>query len=320
MVFNMNDLTPNRAFIALMQAARPFLHRAIALSLFVGTFSPPASASDTIRKIQESKTIVLAFMGTVDNLSPFAMIEPGGDVGGYTIEICRKIVQGIRQELRMPNLKVQYFPVNASTRFNALTDNRADLECSVSTNNTDRRKKVAFTIPHFFTSVRMLVRADSNIKDWRDLRNKRIVTVKNTSMIDVINKRSNIRYLGLAIAELDSDQDCLRMLEQGAADAFIMDEVLLHGARESTANPEKLAIRGAPLSIEPYAIMLRKDDPEFKKMVDRQMARLAISGEIFRLYNRWFMQPMGPDGRSMNMPMSYILRDSLRYPTDKITN
>ena len=110
------------------------------------------------------------------------------------------------------------------------------------------------------------------------------------------------------------------MLEQGLADAFVMDEVLLHGTRENAANPEKFAIRGTPLSVEPYAIMLRKDDPDFKKMVDVQMAKLAVSGEIFRLYNRWFMQPLGPEGRVMNLPMSYLLRDSLRYPTDKIAN
>jgi len=110
------------------------------------------------------------------------------------------------------------------------------------------------------------------------------------------------------------------MLEQGLADAFVMDEILLYGARASAGNPDKLVIAGTSLSVEPYAIMLRKDDPEFKKMVDKQMAKLVASGEILRLYNRWFMQPIGPERRMLNMPMSYILRDSLRYPTDKITN
>lgn len=279
-----------------------------------------ANASDTLKKIQESKTVVVAFMGVVDNLSPFVLIEPDGEVSGYSIDICLKIVQGIKQEMKLPNLKVQFFPVTMMTRFSALLDNRADLECSVSTNNADRRKKVTFTIPHFFTSIRMLVRTNSGIKEWSDLRNKRIVTTKGTAIAEVITKRSNLSGLDLAISELDSDQECVRMLEQGLVDAFAMDEVLLHSARAVASNPDKLLITGTSQSVEPYAIMLRKDDPEFKKMVDKQMAKLAANGELLKLYNRWFMQPVGPDGKSLNMPMSYMLRDSLRYPTDKITN
>ncbi|EJL88930.1 periplasmic component of amino acid ABC-type transporter/signal transduction system [Herbaspirillum sp. CF444] len=293
---------------------------AVAWLLLAGALPQFAAASETLKKIQENRTVVLAFMGVVDNLSPFVLIEPDGEVSGYSIDICLKIVQGIKREMKLPNIKIQFIPVNTSTRFSALLDNRADLECSVSTNNADRRKNFSFTIPHFFTSVRMLVHVNSGIKDWSDLRNKRIVTTKGTAMSDVINKRSNIAGLGLAITELESDQECVRMLEQGLADAFVMDEILLYGARASAGNPDKLVIAGTSLSVEPYAIMLRKGDPEFKKMVDKQMAKLVASGEILRLYNRWFMQPIGPERRMLNMPMSYILRDSLRYPTDKITN
>jgi glutamate/aspartate transport system substrate-binding protein len=292
----------------------------IAWLLLTNLVTYPANASDTLKRIQESRTVVVAFMGIIDNISPFVLIEPDGAVSGYAIDICLKIVQGIKQEMKLPHLKVQFLPVTMMTRFSALLDNRADLECSVSTNNADRRKKVSFTIPHFFTSVRMLVRTNSGIKEWSDLRHKRIVTTRGASIIEVINKRSNLGGLDLAIFEQDSDQECMRMLEQGLADAFVMDEVLLHSARAAANNPDKLLITGASQSVEPYAIMLRKDDPEFKKMVDKQMAKLAANGELLRLYNRWFMQPVGPEGKSLNMPMSYMLRDSLRYPTDKITN
>ncbi|ASU38448.1 amino acid ABC transporter substrate-binding protein [Herbaspirillum sp. meg3] len=292
----------------------------IAWLLLTNLVTYPANASDTLKRIQESRTVVVAFMGIIDNISPFVLIEPDGAVSGYANDICLKIVQGIKQEMKLPHLKVQFLPVTMMTRFSALLDNRADLECSVSTNNADRRKKVSFTIPHFFTSVRMLVRTNSGIKEWSDLRHKRIVTTRGASIIEVINKRSNLGGLDLAIFEQDSDQECMRMLEQGLADAFVMDEVLLHSARAAANNPDKLLITGASQSVEPYAIMLRKDDPEFKKMVDKQMAKLAANGELLRLYNRWFMQPVGPEGKSLNMPMSYMLRDSLRYPTDKITN
>ena len=295
MVFQMRDqIRPYPIFLRL-----GFL----AWMLLPWTLAPFAGASETLKRIQDNRTVIVAFMGAVDSLSPFVLIEPDGEVSGYSIDICLKIVQGIRQELKLPNLKVQFFPVDMSTRFSALLNNRADLECSVSTNNADRRKKFSFTIPHFFTHVRMLVRANSGIKDWGDLRNKRIVTTKNTGMTDIVTKRSNIAALNLNITELDSDLECLRMLEQGLADAFIMDEILLYSVRASANNPDRLVIAGASLSVEPYAIMLRKNDPGFKKMIDRQMAKLVANGEITRLYNRWFMQPIGPDRRSLNMPM-----------------
>jgi len=288
--------------------------------LLINLVAYPVSASDTLKRIQESRTVVVAFMGIVDNLSPFVLIEPDGEVSGYSIDICLKIVEGIRQEMKLPHLKVQFIPVTMMTRFSVLLDNRADLECSVSTNNADRRKKVTFTIPHFFTGIRMLARTNSGIKEWSDLRNKRIVTSKGSAIVDVINKRSNLSGLDLVISEMDSDKECVKMLEQGLVDAFVMDEILLYSARAAANNPDKLVITGTSQSVEPYAIMMRKDDPEFKKMVDKQMAKLAANGELLKLYNRWFMQPVGPDGKSLNMPMSYMLRDSLRYPTDKITN
>lgn len=312
MVFEMRVQTPPRL--------TPFHPGFLAWMLLAWTLSTFAGASETLKRIQDNRTVVVAFMGVVDNLSPFVMIESDGEVSGYSIDICLKIIQGIRQELKLPYLKVQFFPVDMNTRFSALLNNRADLECSVSTNNADRRKQFSFTIPHFFTNVRMLVRTNSGIKNWNDLRNKRIVTTRSTGITDIVTKRSNIAALNLSLTELDSDLECVRMLEQGLADAFIMDEILLYGARASANNPDKLSIAGASLSVEPYAIMFRKDDPGFKKMIDRQMAKLVASGEIVRLYNRWFMQPIGPDRRSLNLPMSYMLRDSLRYPTDKISN
>lgn len=278
--------------------------------------------ADTIKKIIDSKTIVIAFMGGLsDSTAPFSMVDPGGQVKGYAIELCNRIADGIREELHLNELKVKYWPVNVNNRVDALLDNKADLECSVTTNTAERRKKVAFTIPHFFTSVRMLVRADSSIREWSDLQNHKIVVQKGNGMVSMINQRTLVGSLAESITELLSTQECLDMLDQRKADAFVMDEVLLHAAvRRHTADPGMYLVTGTPLSVEAYAIMMRKDDPAFKQLVDRQMAKLAYRGEIKKIYDRWFMQPAQHQKNLFNMPMSHLLRDLLRYPSDKVAN
>jgi len=298
----------------------PLRHWFVAAALCLSANT--SMGSDTIKKIADSKTIVIAFIGGLsDSAAPFAMVEPGGQVKGYAIELCNRIADGIREELHLSELKVKYWPVNVNNRVDALLDNKADLECSVTTNTAERRKKVAFTIPHFFTSVRMLVRADSSIREWSDLQNHKIVVQKGNGMVNMINQRTLVGSLAESITEMLSTQECLDMLDQRKADAFVMDEVLLHAAvRRHTADPGKYLVTGTPLSVEAYAIMMRKDDPAFKQMVDRQMAKLAYRGDIKKIYDRWFMPPALQQKSLLNMPMSHLLRDLLRYPSDKVSN
>lgn len=288
------------------------LGMALATSL-AATAAP--SVADTLGKIRDTQTMVIAYR---EGQPPFSYVDGAGRPTGYSVELCVKISEAVKKELKLPGMKVQFVPVDSVTRFTALIENKADLECGSTTNNAERRTRVAFTIPHFFSGVRALVRTDSNIKNWPDLRNRTVVTTRNTTTVKLLNDRSNVRALGIKLTEGDNDQQSFAMVEQGKADVFPMDDVLLYSLRATAKNPAQFSIVGDPLSVEPYAIMLRKDDPAFKKLVDAEMVRLINDGEVNRAYTQWFMRPSGPGGTNMNMPMGYLLRDSLRFPTDKV--
>jgi len=272
-----------------------------------------ATAGDTLGKIRDSQSITLAYRQT----APFSYTNENKQIVGYSIDMCLKIVEAVKHELKLPNLKVQYLPVDSTTRFSSIIEGKADLECGSTTNNADRRTRVGFTVPHFFSSVRMLVKNDKGIKNWSDLRDKTIVITKSTTTIDLVNERSNVRALNIKVLESQDDAQSFAFVEQGKADAFPMDDVLLFSLRASAKNPGSFTVLGDPLSVEPYSLMLRKDDPAFKKLVDREMVRLINDGEFQKIYSYWFTQPNGPKGTNMSMPMGYLLRDSLRYPSDK---
>lgn len=275
-----------------------------------------AQAGDTLGKIRKTQTLVIG----VRESPPFAYFDENKQALGYSIELCQKVAEAIKKELKMPNMKVQYSSVDSATRFSALLEDKIDLECGSTTNNAERRKKVAFTIPHFFSSVRALVKTDSGIKNWNQLRNRTVVTTKSTTTVKLLTDRNDTSSLNIKLVEGDTDQDSFKMVEQGKADVFPMDDVLLYSLRAESKSPASFAIVGEPLSIEPYSIMLRKDDPAFKKVVDTEMLRLIHEGEIYRIYDKWFMKPIPPKNINMNMSMGFLLRDSLRFPTDQVAD
>ncbi|SDY50590.1 amino acid ABC transporter substrate-binding protein, PAAT family (TC 3.A.1.3.-) [Collimonas sp. OK242] len=283
------------------------------LTLFCILAPLAASAGDTLGKIRDSQTMTFAYRET----APFSFTNDSKQIVGYSIDVCLKIAEAVKRELKLPNLKIQYLPVDSTTRFSSIIDGKADMECGSTTNNAERRTRVGFTIPHFFSSVRMIVKSGGGIKNWSDLRGKTIVITKSTTTIDLVNDRSNVRSLNIKVLEAKDDAESFSFVEQGKADAYAMDDVLLYSLRSTAKNPAAYTILGDPLSIEPYSLMFRKDDPGFKKVVDREMVRLISEGEMQKIYSYWFTQPNGPKGSNMNMPMGYLLRDSLQYPSDK---
>ncbi|WP_265211478.1 amino acid ABC transporter substrate-binding protein [Herbaspirillum lusitanum] len=274
-----------------------------------------ARAEGTLEKIRRTNAVVIAYL---NGTTPFAFLGDDKLVTGYTIELCRNIAEGLRKELKLPHMQVQFMEVDTVTRFIALDQGKADLECSTSTNNAERRKIAAFTVPHFFAAVRMLVKKDSGIRNWEDLRGKTVVVPRNTPMVKLLEQRSKIRSLNVRIVEVAYNEDAFDSVEKGKADAFVMEDVLLRRYLLSVPQPKNYQVVGEALSLEPYGIMMRKGDPEFKKFVDLQMVRIVRSGEIYRIYDRWFVQPISAKVPSMDMPMGFILRDTLRYPTDKV--
>ncbi|WP_232063594.1 amino acid ABC transporter substrate-binding protein [Undibacterium sp. YM2] len=275
-----------------------------------------AQAGDTLGKIRKTQTLVIGIRET----APFSYTDENKQPLGYSVDLCMKVADAIKKELKMPAMKIQFYSVDSTTRFSALLEDKIDLECGSTTNNAERRKKVAFTIPHFFSSVRALVKADSGIKNWPQLRNRTVVTTKSTTTVKLLNDRNDTSSLNIKLVEGNSDQDSFRMVEEGKADAFPMDDVLLYSLRAESKAPASFAIVGDPLSIEPYSIMMRKDDPAFKKIVDNEMLRLIHENEIYRIYEKWFTKPIPPKNINMNMSMGFLLRDSLRFPTDQVAD
>jgi len=275
-----------------------------------------AQAGDTIGKIRKTQTLVIGIRET----APFSYTDENKQPLGYSVDLCMKVAEAVKKELKMPAMKIQFYSVDSTTRFSALLEDKIDLECGSTTNNAERRKKVAFTIPHFFSSVRALVKADSGIKNWPQLRNRTVVTTKSTTTVKLLTDRNDTSSLNIKLVEGNSDQDSFRMVEEGKADAFPMDDVLLYSLKAESKAPASFAIVGDPLSIEPYSIMMRKDDPGFKKIVDSEMLRMIHEGEIYRIYEKWFTKPIPPKNINMNMSMGFLLRDSLRFPTDQVAD
>lgn len=285
------------------------------VAFLLGAASTLQCSADTLAKIRETQTITIAHR---EASLPFSYFDDDKKPIGYAVDLCLKIADAVKRELKLPVLNVAFLPVTPSTRIPSIIEGKADLECGSTTNNAERRKQVAFTIPHFVAGARMLVRADSGIKNWSDLRDKRVVTTKGTTTVKLLNDRDKVRALTLKLVEAKDHAESFAKIEKGEADAFPMDDVLLFGLRANAKDPNAFLVVGDLLSTEPYAIMLRKDDASFKALVDKEMGRIINDGELARLYDKWFKKPIPPKGLNMNMPMSYLLRDTLRFPTDKV--
>ncbi|MFC5476536.1 amino acid ABC transporter substrate-binding protein [Paraherbaspirillum soli] len=275
-------------------------------------------AEDVLGRIREKKTITIAYR---DAAFPFSFLDQDKKPVGYSIDLCLKLADAIKQQLKLPQLAIAYVPATSDNRMDLIQNGKADLECGATTNTAERRKSVAFTIPHFVAGERMLVKTDSNIKNWPDLRNKKVAVTKGTTNLKPLEGRGQVRALNLKVVDGRDHNDSFHILETGGADAFATDDVLLYGLKATAKNPSAYAVVGDPLTTEPYAIMLSKTDPAFKKFVDGEMSRIIHDYEINKLYDKWFLKPIpAKDNFTLNMPMSYLFRDSLRFPTDQVGN
>ena len=215
-------------------------------------------------------------------------------------------------------MKVEFLMVTPANRMAMIEQGKADMECGSTTNNAQRRQSVAFTVPHFITGARLLVKAESTVNGLEDLKGKKLVSTKGTSPMAVAMQANKQRLLGITILEAPDHAKALEMVEKGEADAFVMDDVLLNGLAAARPNPRALKVVGKFLTTEPLAIMLPKADTAFKKLVDEEMKRIITSREINPIYEKWFLQAIPPNATNLNMPISYLLRDFWKYPTADI--
>ncbi|HET9023289.1 MAG TPA: amino acid ABC transporter substrate-binding protein, partial [Burkholderiaceae bacterium] len=206
-----------------------------------------------------------------------------------------------------------------ATRIAAIKEGKADLECGSTTNNAARRKDVAFTVTHYYAGARLLTRGDSGINRLSDLRSKTVVSTRGTTPLAALRAAEEKGVIGGArILEAKDHDEAFAMLERGEAQAFAMDDILLYSLRATSKEPKQWVVVGEFITVEPLAIMLRKDDPEFKRYVDTVLSRAMIDGEVRYFYGKWFLSAIPPKGVNLGIPLSPLMRDQLSFPTDKV--
>jgi ABC-type amino acid transport substrate-binding protein len=279
--------------------------------------SLPAHAQGMLEQIRSSQAITIAHR---DTSIPFSYLDADQKPVGYAMDLCLKVVNALKRELKIPALKVNYLSVTSATRIPSIAQGKAAMECGSTTNTAERRKQVDYTIAHFISSARFLVRNDSGLLKLEDLSGKNVVSTKGSTNIKTLERINAERALNMKVLEAADHGEAFGMVAQKKADAFAMDDVLLFGLRANSAQPEAFTVIGKPMTIEPYAIMLPKGDTAFKKLVDTEIRRIILSGEINAIYRKWFEQPIPPKGINLGLPMPYMLRDSFKFPSDKVAD
>lgn len=272
----------------------------------------PALAGAVLERIRDSGRIQL---GHRDSSLPFSYVLPSGDAVGYSIDICLGVVAAIERHLGRPLRRV-LVPVTSANRMEQVESGAVDLECGSTTSNAQRMKRVAFTIPTFVATTRLMVPTGSPIREIWNTTGKTVVTTRGTTAAAILEGFNRDDALRAIAVEAEDHASAFAMLASGRADAFIMDDVLLASLRATSPDPARFVITGGSLSIEPLALMFPKNDPELKRIVDAEVKREILSGEIARIYARWFESPIPPAGRNLSLPMNFLLKDSFFAPTD----
>ncbi|MDQ2734010.1 MAG: transporter substrate-binding domain-containing protein [Pseudomonadota bacterium] len=275
-----------------------------------------ARADDTLKKVKESGAIT---EGVRESSGVLAFTLGDGKYAGFHYDVCAHVIADIQKHLGMAKLETKYQPVTSQNRIPLVQNGTVDLECGSTTNNVARQKDVAFAPTLYVEEVRIAVKANSGIKGIADLNGKTIATTVGTTSVQLLRK--NKRAAGMDFKELNGKDhsDSFLLLESGRADAFVMDGQILAGLIAKSKNPADYRIVGEPLSVEPIAIMYRKDDPAFKKVVDDSVKAMIKSGEVAKLYDKWFMQPIPPANTKLNMPVSAATKAAWANPNEKPT-
>jgi len=278
----------------------------------VGLSAPVLAQEGTLQKIKSSGSITI---GHRDASIPFSYYDDKQQVVGYAVDLCHRIVEAVKTELKMPKLETKYQLVTSANRIPLMANGTIDLECGSTTNNLERQKQVWFTITHFVTANRWVAKKSAKLHKLADLKGKTIVSTAGTTNIKQITEINGQQNLGMNIISANGHPEAFQMVETGRAVAFVMDDILLYSLAAQSRNPKDYEISAEALSVEPYGIMLRKDDTEFKKVVDAAMTNIYKSGQINAIYAKWFQKPVPPKGINLNVPMSDQFKKVVQNPT-----
>lgn len=272
-----------------------------------------AQSAGTLKKVQDTGGIT---MGVRESSIPMSYLDDKQQFVGYHIDICNRVIDDLKKNLKLPNLKVNQQAVTSANRIPLMQNGTIDIECGSTTNTVARQQQVAFALTTFISDVRILTKANSGIKTVTDLNNKPLAVTTGTTSVQLIRAQEQGKNLNITEVFGKDHAESFLLLETDRAVAFALDDYLLAGFRARSNNPAAYVFLDQPLRTEPIAIMMRKDDPDFKKAVDDSIRAMMKSGELDRIYNKWFMTQIPTLKAPLNMPMTNALKEQFKNPND----
>jgi glutamate/aspartate transport system substrate-binding protein len=294
--------------------ARFRLFAALAALAFVAMPAVAEELAGTLKKIRETGAITI---GHRESSIPFSYLDDAQRPVGYAMDLCMKVVEAVKAELRMPGLKVNLQPVTSANRIPLMQNGTVDLECGSTTNSLKRQEQVVFGPTYFVVNITAAVKADSGIRTLADLNGKTIATTSGTTSVPLLKQYEKTAAIDVKEIYGKDHAESFLLLANDRAAAFVMDDILLAGQIANSPTPAAYRIIPESLRQEPYSMMLRRDDPQFKALVDRAVGDLMRSGEIEQIYEKWFASPIPPRGTNLNFPMTPAIRDAFASPNDK---
>lgn len=280
----------------------------------LGAATQAQELTGTLRKIKDSQIIVI---GHRESSIPFSYYDDKNQVVGYSQDLVMKVVDAVKQKVNLPGLQVKLIPVTSQNRIPLVQNGTVDIESGSTTNNLERQQQVDFSNTFFIIGTRLLVKKDSGIKDFPDLKGKNVVVTAGTTSERLIREMNEKNSMGMNVISAKDHGESFLTLQSGRAVAFMLDDALLAGERAKAKQPDDWIIVGTPQSKEAYGMMMRKGDDEFKKLVDEVIAKVQTSGEAEKLYTKWFQSPIPPKGLNLNLPLSDDMRQLFKSPNDK---
>ena len=268
----------------------------------------------TLKKIKDTGTITI---GHRESSIPFSYLDDKQQPVGYAMDLCAKVVDAVKAELKMPNLKVAYQPVTSANRIPLLQNGTIDLECGSTTNSVERQKQVAFGPTYFVVNISAAVKKDSGIKTFADLNGKTVASTSGTTSIPLLRGYEKAKGIDFKELQAKDHAESMQLVASDRAQAFIMDDILLAGQIANQQNPGAYIILPESLRTEPYSMMLRREDPQFKALVDRAVGNVYKSGEIDKIYAKWFTTAIPPRNINMNFPQTPAIKEAFKSPNDK---
>ena len=284
------------------------------LVLALGAALVGVAQADTLKKIKDTGSVT---MGVRESSGALSYTLGDGKYVGYHVEICQRVLADVQKQLGLAKLDIKYLPVTSQNRVPLVQNGTVDIECGSTTNNMTRAKDVAFAVTTYVEEVRIAVKANSGITSIAQLNGKTVATTTGTTSVQLLRKHERANGVDFKEVLGKDHADSFLLLESGRADAFVMDGQILAGNIAKSRNPAGFKIVGEVLSVEPIAIMVRKDDPAFKKAVDDSIKGLMKSGEIAKLYDKWFTQPIPPTNTKVGLPATAATKDAWANPNDK---